>query len=162
LGTLGGSPTGPPIDPRAINTDREVVGNAWAADGFAHAFLWSGASMQDLGAVGQQGFPLGATGINVSGQVVGNSQAADGTTHAWRYTLAKEELGTLPDGTSSWALHIDQFRNVEGLADQWVSDGSGNPPMQIMHAVRWHGGPIPPDDLGALKHLGDSAPSADL
>jgi probable HAF family extracellular repeat protein len=150
LGTLGGSPTGPPIEPRAINTLREVVGSAWAAEGFWHAFLWSGGSIQDLGRVGQGGSPLlGATDINGFGHVAGNSQAADGTTHAWRLTLAREDLGTLAGGTSSWALHIDLFGDVEGVADRLETDPSGNP-ILVLHAVRWPRGPAPPDDLGAL------------
>ena len=60
-------------------------GNADAADGATHAFLWTtSGGLQDLGALGGN-FSSG-TAINDRGQVTGTAETADGATHAFLWT----------------------------------------------------------------------------
>jgi probable HAF family extracellular repeat protein len=66
LGTL---PGGSSSEAYGINNSAQVAGDSYASSGFSHAFLYSGGSMTDIGALGVNN--TFAYGINNSGQVVG-------------------------------------------------------------------------------------------
>ena len=74
LGTLGGSHS----EARGINANGQVVGVSDTSDGPAHAFLYSGGSLQDLSDLG--GFNSDARSINATGQVVGESDTTSART----------------------------------------------------------------------------------
>jgi probable HAF family extracellular repeat protein len=60
----------------------------------AHAYVWSGGVMQDLGTLG--GGSDAATATNDLGQVVGNSRTAGGELHAFLWQGGQmTELGAL-------------------------------------------------------------------
>ena len=63
--TLGSFSTG-----AAINDSGQVAGTSTTPDGEPHAFLWDGAVMQDLGALG--GTSSNGFAINATGQVTGH------------------------------------------------------------------------------------------
>lgn len=93
-----------------INADGWVVGQARAADGWAHAVKWSPTGVvTDLGTV-PDGVDSRATGINRAGQVVGT---------AYRYG---KDVGFIHDGATMTALLAPGQDNCEGRAinDQGV------------------------------------------
>ena len=69
---MGGTPCG-----LAINDSGQVTGFAdTAAEGVAHAFLWDGTTVRDLGTLG--GSESQGVAINASGQVTGGAETAEG------------------------------------------------------------------------------------
>jgi probable HAF family extracellular repeat protein len=75
-----------------INDNGQIVGYSKNASGYEHAFLYSGGTMIDLGALGTQPNITSseATGINNKGQIVGWSQiTAFGAPHVFLYSEGK-------------------------------------------------------------------------
>jgi probable HAF family extracellular repeat protein len=104
----------------AINNSGEVTGSSYIADGSAHAFLYNGTTMQDLGSLGGD-FSTGY-GINDSGEVTGYSTNADGFNRAFLYDgTTMRDLGTL-GGDSSQGISINNSGMVTGNSD--TADGS--------------------------------------
>ena len=88
--TLGGI-----INAAGVNDSGEVVGQLITASGTPefYAFLYSGGTMQDLGALG--GTNSEAAGINNSGQIVGDAETTSAD-HAFLYSGGvMHDLGTL-------------------------------------------------------------------
>ena len=132
-----------------INDSGQVAGFAFNSGNSSYdAFLFSGGSMQDLGA-GPSPYNFGsfAYGINNSGQVVGEFSTGSsypsgfGTRHAFLYSGGSMlDLGTLSGGTSSDANGINNLGQVVG----WADVGSG-----AWHAFLYDGGTM--QDLGTLS-----------
>src|SRR5439155_25188129 len=78
LGTLGGLFS----DARGISNNGQVVGEAFTADGFRHAFLYSNGVMTDLGTLG--GNTSVAYAINSSCQVTGVSEKPSREPHQFQ------------------------------------------------------------------------------
>jgi probable HAF family extracellular repeat protein len=117
VGTLGGNYS----DARGINTAGDVVGSAYLADNYSHAYLYSGGSMSDLGTLG--GFlDSYASGINDVGHVVGFAFDMDAHSHAFVYSDGTlMDLGTL-GGIASQAFAINNVDQIVGQA--LTSDGT--------------------------------------
>jgi len=102
----------------AINARGQVTGF-----GAAHAFLWNGTTLMDLGTLGG-GTSMG-TIINQRGQVAGLSSLASGTSHAFFWDgAAMQDLGAVgnadwPGDPSSWfsgATAINARGRVAGFS----------------------------------------------
>ena len=142
---LGGLPGGGPIYyATGVNDSGQVVGFTGAANGFTHAFLYSGGTLIDLGTLG--GPYSYAWGINNRGQVVGQADLADGSTHAFLYSDGTmTDLGTLFGGGGSYARAINDSGQVVGWGYVWLTL-SGSSIGE--HAFLYRGGTM--IDLGSL------------
>lgn len=125
LGTLGGASS----SAYAINNSGQVVGQAATSSGAKHAFLYSGGPMADLGTLG--GADSCATSINNGGQVVGNADTGGFSpppfsqpySHAFFYNGGGlQDLGTLPDGSFSYAAGINDSGQIVGYANTSSTD----------------------------------------
>jgi probable HAF family extracellular repeat protein len=112
----------------AINDNGQIVGGSGTCgpptfSAIAHALLWQGNSMINLGSLGGQYNNL-PTAINDNGQIVGWSDLpGDATTHAFLWQNgAMTDLGTLPSDASSFAYAINDHAQVVGQS----CDRSGN------------------------------------
>lgn len=119
IGSLGGSLT----DGYAINDPGQIVGISALdrpAGGVAHAFLYSGGMMQDLG-------NLDPTAINGNGEVVGGATlGGQPTSQAFAYAAGSvQDLGTL-GGDTSIAFGVNNRGEIVG-----VSTLASTPPMGI-------------------------------
>ena len=122
----------------AVNNLGQVVGNA-DSGGYAHAFLFSGGSMQDLGTLG--GVASSAASINNAGQIVGEALTSSGAAQAFLYSGSgpMQSLGTLPGAGTSFATGINASGQVVGYS------GTGRLSLQRrLHAEPWHA-------LGAIQ-----------
>ena len=108
LGTLpgGGYSIG-----QGINNSGQVTGDAGQTTDTAHAFLYSGGSMNDLGA------QSAGKGINNSGQIAGVFDITGGASHAFLYSGGSmSDLGTL-GGDNSFGVGINNSGQVTGVSD---------------------------------------------
>jgi probable HAF family extracellular repeat protein len=118
---------------RGINAEGQIVGAADINDPVAglvlHPFLYrNGGPLKDLGTLG--GAIGQATGISDLGAVVGFSLLGDeATTHAFLYhsrTNGLVDLGTLPGGSNSQALAVNDRGYAAGSSDTGNTDQFGN------------------------------------
>jgi probable HAF family extracellular repeat protein len=116
LGTLGGQTS----EALAINVSGTVVGRAQLRNGDTHGFAWRKGRMVDLGTLGgnRAGHGSIASAVNAGDTVVGQStSAADpGLVHAVRWTEqdGAQDLGTLPGGTNSFGLGVNDEGDIVG------------------------------------------------
>jgi probable HAF family extracellular repeat protein len=108
LGTLHGTDASQAF---AINNTGQIAGSSGA-----HAVIWSGNGIQDLGTLG--GPTSEAHSINSSGQVVGFSDDGSSQSRAffWNNGTMKE-IGALPGDTASRANHINDAGIVVGSSE---------------------------------------------
>jgi probable HAF family extracellular repeat protein len=130
--------------PTAISDSGQIVGWFYKGPnmyyGFAHAFLYSGGTMTDLGTFPGSSWEATsyASAINASGQVVGS--CGFGIQHAFLYSSGTmTDLGTLPGYSWSVANGI----NASGQVVGYVDTGSGD-----QHAFFYSGGTM--SNLGVL------------
>ncbi len=130
----------------SVNNRGQVVGRAYPKDDAdalwwarpAHAFLWEGTTMRDLGV------PPGCTtsrasAINNLGQVVGWALTRTQARHAflWKRGIM-HDLGTLPGGHFSAAIAINDKGQIAGESDDITGKN---------HTILWENGQL--HDLGS-------------
>jgi probable HAF family extracellular repeat protein len=120
----------------------------------AHALLWQGGTMTDLGNLGGSGAYQGNIGFSVNsrGDVIGNSDLpGDTTTHAflWTKKTGMQDLGTLPGDTVSFGEDINDAGEIVGISLAYFFAPTA------AHAVIWENGV--PINLNSLIVPGDSA-----
>jgi probable HAF family extracellular repeat protein len=145
LTDLGTFPNGGFSEALAVNSSGVVVGEAVTVGGSLHAALWApGAAAADLGTL-SGGSESRAFGVNDLGQVVGVSDGVDATgagfsKHAFFAASAGAELldlGTLPGGSTSYAMGVNASGLVVGRSDDGFST----------HAFAW-------TSAGGMRDLG--------
>ena len=111
LGTLGG----PASAARGI-AGAQVVGSSEVAPEVTHAFLWDGARLRDLGALGE-GRDAIANAINRRGDIVGYSQIGRSNASPFHAFVVRRgrmiDLGA-PGGSDSTAHDINDFGMIVG------------------------------------------------
>ncbi|MBX9791381.1 MAG: hypothetical protein K2Y37_20870 [Pirellulales bacterium] len=115
----------------AINGNGQIIGTSAQPDpgGHAHAFLYDGGAMQDLGTLG--GDNSYAYGLNNGGQIVGTSTATDGLYHAFVYSGGGMlDIGSLlgPD-FESWAYGINNEGDIVGRYTGYNSQSGQSGPI---------------------------------
>jgi probable HAF family extracellular repeat protein len=123
LGTLGGLGS----EGQALNNQGQVVGDAPAADGNSHAFLWQSAHMTDLGTAPGYASSV-ALGINDKGQVVGyvstGSGFNGGTSQAflWEngHVTLLGERGSRAIGINNQGQVIGESPDVDGTTHGYI------------------------------------------
>jgi probable HAF family extracellular repeat protein len=102
-------------DGQGINGAGQVVGEAYLPSFDAHAFLWNGSTVKDLGTLGGQNSVAYAT--YATGQAVGCAQTASGRYHPFRYQGGTmTDLG-LPAGmTQGCATSVNSSGTILGYA----------------------------------------------
>jgi len=113
LRDLGALPGANSSSAFAINNQGVIAGSSGA-----HAALWNGGAVQDLGTLGGQ--TSEAHAVNNSGVVVGVSDSSAGPRAFLWKDGSMQDLGVLPGDTSSRADHINDSGMVVG-----ASEGSG-------------------------------------
>ena len=106
-----------------VNDSGQVVGHSTMGTfgGAAHAFLYTGDQMKDLGTLG--GADSLANGVNDSGQVVGMAYTSSGHRRAFLYSGGQmQDLGTLPGYFSSEAYDINNSGHVVGTSSNTFYD----------------------------------------
>jgi probable HAF family extracellular repeat protein len=146
LGTLGGSFS----EGFGINSAGNVTGQSLVTgDSAAHAFLWNGASMQDLGTLG--GTYSYGYGINNSANVVGESGVTgNSTSHAFLWNGATMlDLNGFVTNIGGWEL-IEAY----GINDSGQITGYGTIGGQTHAFLLTPGADIPEPSTWALAALG--------
>jgi probable HAF family extracellular repeat protein len=111
LGTLGGTIS----IAYAINDAGQIVGGSTNAAGVNHAFLYEGATMTDLGALGGAANISTARGINNSGMIVGDSNG-----HGFIYLNGKMiDLNDLIDHSAGITVAYASSINDNGQIVGW-------------------------------------------
>jgi probable HAF family extracellular repeat protein len=111
LGKLGGSSSWA----YGVNAAGQIVGKSDTSAGYAHAVLWTGGAIQDLGAL-NSGFGSGsiAYGINSAGHVVGTSTPGS---KAFLWTNGvMQDLGTLGGSFGSVAYDVNDSGQIVGYS----------------------------------------------
>ena len=149
LGALSGDPNVGTVA-FAINASGQVLGiGQLVGNGPQHPVLWtSGKGLQDLGTLGGDlVVPLGPDNLGLAlndlGQATGSSFLSDHVTqHAflWDPNTGLQDLGTLPGGTGSRALGINNNGEV-------VGESFTNSSLTTGHAFRW-------TQAGGMQDLG--------
>ena len=138
LGTLPGGTYSVPATywsqlARDQNSTGQIVGEADASDGNAHAVTWLKGVIKDLGTL-PNGTNSTAAGINENGWIVGRSDgtaSVSGYHHAVLWACGRIiDLGTLPGGSYSNAYAINDDGEIVGYGD---SVGPGG----VAHALMW-------------------------
>jgi probable HAF family extracellular repeat protein len=134
----------------SINEAGQVVGYSTTKNDFAtHAFLYSGTTMKDLGAL--SGGDSQAQDINNNGQVVGTASLASGAWHAFLYRgSTMTDLNTLISPSSGWTLE-----QANGINDAGQIVGYGINPSGQSHAFLLT--PVPEPSTFVLLGLGLSS-----
>src|SRR5712692_501094 len=117
---LGTFPGGAVSQGQALSRCGRVAGFARFANFNAHGFSWSKrGGLHDLGAIPPASNFSVAQAINASGEVAGYSDHSDGLNeHAVVWILGKvHDLGTLPGGTISEAMGINDHADIAGFSD---------------------------------------------
>ena len=152
LGTLPGRTESVAFD---INDTGQVVGYSGtitSSQEDAHAFLYSGGQMQDLGTLDSTYNYSVARGINASGQVVGSSKISSGEYRAFLYSGGQmKDLGTLRF-LNSGASAINDSGQVVGTAGGLTSGHTS-----LTRAFLYSGDQM--QDLGTLPGHTDSGAS---
>jgi probable HAF family extracellular repeat protein len=145
LGTLGGSAS----SAAAVNDAGQVVGDAFINNNLAaHAFMYNGSSMQDLGTLSGDSHGLA---VNSLGQAVGYSTNSSGNDHATLYVGgAVQDLGTL-GGLSSHGFGINTAGTIVGDSDVLGATPADN----TTHAFVYSAGTMM--DIGTLAGPGGGA-----
>jgi probable HAF family extracellular repeat protein len=139
LGALGDPQT---AETRAfgINQSGAVTGDSHVTGTTAHAFIYSGGIMVDIGTLG--GVNSTGLAINNGGQVTGASDVSAGASHAFLYGGgAMTDLGTLPGFTESVGNAINDLGQVAGHSYSLLA---GSPTQAFLYS----GGTMTP--LGTL------------
>jgi probable HAF family extracellular repeat protein len=134
LGTLPGWPS---AYPSAINNKGQVTGNDYSNMPYSTAFLYSGATLTDLGTNGQVASV--GTGINNAGQVVGYTTNSSGVQQGFLYTNGTMVNLTPSSSSTSGASGINDKGQVAGA----YTSSSGQ-----VHAALFFNGTV--TDLGTL------------
>ena len=120
LGNLAPAADGLISQGASINNAGVIAGSSNSiGNSSAHAVVFSGGSITDLGTIGGTGTISSALGINNSGVVVGwsNSAAYLNTSHAFIYSgSVMQDIGTLPNQTGSSATAINDSGVVAGVS----------------------------------------------
>jgi probable HAF family extracellular repeat protein len=141
---LPGLPDRPRTVAHDINDAGVVVGSANAGGGdIGHAVLWSGGTVQDLGALGTDSYSE-ARGVNGVGQVVGWSGGGLTGVHAFLYSAATGMVDLTPESDTGYALDINDAGQVTGYKTAFGG----------YHAYRWQAGLSV--DLGVLPGFAHS------
>jgi probable HAF family extracellular repeat protein len=113
LGTLGGTDS----QALALNDSGQIVGVALLKNGSAHAFLYAGGGMTDLGVLAGYGASE-AEAINNAGQIAGYGNDANGNAYAFLYANGKTtNLGVLAGDANEQAFGINSSGQVVGASN---------------------------------------------
>jgi uncharacterized membrane protein len=127
----------------AINAHGVIAGDSPYPDGHefgAHATVWIGGHLLDLGALPGDGFSS-ATALNDRGLVVGISGPeefwlGDNMAVLWDHGVLRS-LGRLPGDLDSVATGVNNHGTIVGISGDLFTNVDG-----ILRAVRWRGGAI--------------------
>ncbi len=111
--------SGTPSGLIGIKNNGQVAAYAVMASGYAHAFLYSGGMMTDLGSLPGGGAYSNAYGISDNGQVAGYDATLEHNyKHGFLYSGGTlTDLGTLPGGNSSHAYGVNDSGQVVGYSE---------------------------------------------
>jgi probable HAF family extracellular repeat protein len=110
---------------KGINNLGQVVGYTVDQSGQSHATLWEGESATALPALSSQNPYSEAYRINDAGQIAGKATTDAGHSHAAYWDDAGiVDIGTLPGGTSSFAMDINASGVVAGSSEATIGQSA--------------------------------------